>query len=57
MTGRAGRHLPATAIVVWPATFSVGAVMLAAPILNPPGFTLAVVWQPEPLQSRLPIGM
>ena len=31
--------------------------MLAAPSLNPPAVTFAVVWQPEPLQSRLPIGM
>ena len=46
---------PAT--VAWPATFSVGALMLALPSLNPPAVTLAVVWQPEPLQSRLPIGM
>ena len=31
--------------------------MLAAPILKPPELTLAVVWHPEPLQSRVPIGM
>ena len=24
---------------------------------KPPAVTLVVVWQPEPLQSRLPIGM
>ena len=46
---------PAT--VAWPATVSVGALMLALPSLNPPAVTLAVVWQPEPSQSRLPIGM
>ena len=31
--------------------------MFAVPMLNPPVFTFAVVWQPEPLQSRPPIGM
>ena len=31
--------------------------MLALPIFHPPGFTFAVVWQPEPLQSALPIAM
>ena len=31
--------------------------MLALPIFHPPGFTFAVLWQPEPLQSELPIGM
>jgi hypothetical protein len=33
--------------------------MLAVPITKPwpPGVTFAVEWQPEPLQSRLPIGM
>jgi len=31
--------------------------MLAVPSLKPPVFTLPVEWQPEPLQSRLPIGM
>ena len=31
--------------------------MLAAPSLKPPAVTFAVVWQPEPLQSRLPIGV
>src|SRR2546429_364307 len=31
--------------------------MLADPMLNPPALTLAVLWQPEPLQSRLPVGM
>ena len=36
---------------------SVGALMLAVPSLKPPALTLVVVWQPEPLQSRLPIGM
>ncbi len=30
--------------------------MFAFPSLKPPGFTLPVPWQPEPLQSRLPIG-
>src|SRR5207248_9011511 len=30
---------------------------LALPIFHPPGFTFAVVWQPEPLQSALPIAM
>jgi dipeptide/tripeptide permease len=44
-------------MVVCPATFSVGLVMLAEPMLNPPGLTFAVVWHPEPLQSRVPIGM
>ncbi len=29
--------------------------MLALPSLKPPGFTFLVVWQPEALQSRLPI--
>src|SRR6516165_1325661 len=48
---------PAPPIVVWPAAVSVGAVMLAVPIMKPPGLTLAVEWQPEPLQSRVPIGM
>ena len=33
------------------------AEMLAAPSLKPPALTFVVVWQPEPLQSRLPIGM
>src|SRR5436305_1264511 len=46
----------AAATLVWPATESVGAVRLAAPSLKPPVFTLPVVWQPEPLQSRLPTG-
>lgn len=31
--------------------------MLAEPSLKPPELTLLVVWQPDPLQSRLPIGM
>ena len=33
--------------------------MLAAPSTKPwpPGVTLVIEWQPEPLQSRLPIGM
>ena len=31
--------------------------MLAAPILKPPVLTFLVVWHPDPLQSRLPIGM
>jgi hypothetical protein len=31
--------------------------MLAAPMLNPPGLKLVVPWQPELLQSRLPVGM
>src|SRR5215471_10976232 len=48
---------PVPPIVVWPATVSVGAVVLAVPIRKPPGLTLAVEWQPEPLQSRVPIGM
>ena len=47
----------AVATVVWPATLSVGVLMLAVPSLKPPTLTLAVEWQPEPLQSRLPIGM
>ena len=47
----------AAATVVWPATVSVGVLMFALPSLKPPGFTLLVLWQPEPLQSRLPIGM
>src|SRR5437764_13211605 len=46
----------AAATVVWPATESVGAVRLAAPSLKPPALTLLVVWQPEPLQSRLLTG-
>ncbi len=32
-------------------------MMFAVPRLNPPAFTLLVVWQPDPLQSRLPNGM
>jgi len=48
---------PAPPMVVWPATVSVGVAVLAAPIRKPPGLTLAVEWQPEPLQSRLPMGM
>jgi hypothetical protein len=31
--------------------------MLAAPRLKPPVLTLAAVWHPDPLQSRVPIGM
>ena len=46
----------AEAMVVWPAALSVGALMLAVPSLKPPVFTLAAVWQPEPLQSSVPIG-
>src|ERR1700746_113203 len=30
--------------------------MFAVPVRKPPGFTWVVEWQPEPLQSRLPIG-
>ncbi len=30
---------------------------MAAPILKPPVLTFLVVWHPDPLQSRLPIGM
>ena len=30
--------------------------MLALPSLKPPVFTLVIVWQPEPLQSSVPIG-
>ena len=48
---------PAPAMVVCPAAVSVGALMFAAPSLKPPELTLAVEWQPEPLQSRVPIGM
>ena len=44
-------------MVLWPATLSVGALMLATPSLKPPGLTLAIEWQPEPLQSSVPIGM
>src|SRR4029077_6716553 len=44
-------------MVAWPATVRVGVLMLAAPSLNPPALTLAVLWQPEPLQSSVPIGM
>src|SRR6516162_9724468 len=47
----------AAVTVVWPAMVSVGAVVLAVPMLKPPGLTLVVEWQPEPLQSRVPIGM
>ena len=43
--------------MVWPATLSVGALIFAVPIWKPPVFTFAVLWQPEPLQSALPIGM
>ena len=43
--------------VVCPVTFKVGALMLAAPSLNPPAVSFAVVWHPEPLQSRVPMGM
>ena len=42
--------------MVCPATFSVGAETLAAPMRNPPAVTFVVVWQPDPSQSRLPIG-
>ena len=49
--------MTAAATVVWPAPLSVGALILAVPSLKPPGLTLVVVWQPEPLQSRLPNGM
>jgi hypothetical protein len=31
--------------------------MFAVPMMNPPGLTFAAVWQPEPLQSSVPIGM
>jgi hypothetical protein len=31
--------------------------MLAEPRWNPPELTFEVLWQPAPLQSRLPIGM
>jgi hypothetical protein len=31
--------------------------MLADPRLKPPALRLPVVWQPEPLQSSVPIGM
>ena len=47
----------AAATVVCPAIFSVGLATFAAPIIKPPGFTLLVVWHPEPLQSSEPIGM
>ena len=47
----------AATTVVWPATVSVGVEMLALPSLKPPAFTFVVVWQPEPLQSSVPIGM
>jgi hypothetical protein len=42
---------------VWPATVSVGELIFADPMLNPPLLTFVVVWQPEPLQSSEPIGM
>ena len=42
--------------MVWPATFSDGTEMFALPTLKPPGFTLVIVWHPEPLQSSVPIG-
>jgi hypothetical protein len=48
---------PAPPMVVWPATVRVGVLMFAVPMLKPPGLTLAVEWQPEPLQSSVPIGM
>src|SRR4029077_9877156 len=48
---------PAPPMVAWPATVRVGVLMLAAPSLTPPALTLAVLWQPEPLQSSVPIGM
>ena len=38
-------------------TLSVGVLILALPSLKPPAFTLVTVWQPEPLQSSVPIGM
>jgi len=47
----------ALATVVCPAVVSVGVLMFAVPIRNPPGLTLLIEWQPEPLQSRLPMGM
>ena len=34
-----------------------GRRLFAGPIMKPPGFTLLVVWHPEPLQSSEPIGM
>src|SRR5213082_3921363 len=49
--------LTAAATVVCPATVRVGLEVLATPSLKPPALTLPVVWQPEPLQSRLPNGM
>ena len=48
---------PVPAIVAWPAAVRVGVLMFAVPSLKPPGLTLVVVCQPEPLQSRLPNGM
>ncbi len=48
---------PTPAIVRCPVVLSVGALMFAAPMLNPPAFTLALVWQPAPLQSTAPMGM
>jgi hypothetical protein len=48
---------PAPVTVAWPAALSVGALMFAAPSLKPPGFTLAVEWQPELLQSSVSNGM
>ena len=47
----------AAATVVWPVALRVGVLMFAVPMLKPPGLTLVVEWQPEPLQSSVPIGM
>src|SRR6516162_11421853 len=49
----------ADATVACPEAASVGALTLAVPMWKPlpPGVTFVVEWQPEPLQSRLPIGM
>jgi hypothetical protein len=43
--------------VLCPDSVRVGALILADPRVKPPVFRLAVVWQPDPLQSSEPIGM
>jgi hypothetical protein len=44
-------------MVAWPIVLSVGLPILAEPIWKPPELTLAVLWQPPPLQSSAPIGI
>src|SRR5207302_10638479 len=57
VSGQVGQAAAPAGAVVWPAAVSVGPDRLAVPSLKPPALTLPVVWQPEPLQSRVPNGM